>query len=234
MYFQGSFMTQEELDSLMNSDTNLDDVALPSVDESNSEAIVDDSSLENYRVEADAHWPPPPPSQEHKVVNQLDDVTRDSEKRAVELMDKLELMDKYFSQAEFILRNVEENINKNLEVFTVLNEKFPQVKTFKDLLDKNNASKSDIQDIVSRLQDGQNEVLVAMDSMQYQDIHRQKIERVINVMRALNRYISSLFDSKKDDSTRVSSAVHINGDSTEDVVTNDDIEQLIANLGHKK
>ena len=234
MYFQGSFMTQEELDSLMNSDTNLDDVALPSVDESNSEAIVDDSSLENYRVEADAHWPPPPPSQEHKVVNQLDDVTRDSEKRAVELMDKLELMDKYFSQAEFILRNVEENINKNLEVFTVLNEKFPQVKTFKDLLDKNNASKSDIQDIVSRLQDGQNEVLVAMDSMQYQDIHRQKIERVINVMRALNRYISSLFDSQKDDSTRVSSAVHINGDSTEDVVTNDDIEQLIANLGHKK
>ncbi len=234
MYFQGSFMTQEELDSLMNSDTNLDDVALPSVDESNSEAIVDDSSLENYRVEADAHWPPPPPSQEHKVVNQLDDVTRDSEKKAVELMDKLELMDKYFSQAEFILRNVEENINKNLEVFTVLNEKFPQVKTFKDLLDKNNASKSDIQDIVSRLQDGQNEVLVAMDSMQYQDIHRQKIERVINVMRALNRYISSLFDSKKDDSTRVSSAVHINGDSTEDVVTNDDIEQLIANLGHKK
>ncbi|WP_286005689.1 chemotaxis protein [Campylobacter avium] len=227
-------MTQEELDSLMNSDTNLDDVALPSVDESNSEAIVDDSSLENYRVEADAHWPPPPPSQEHKVVNQLDDVTRDSEKKAVELMDKLELMDKYFSQAEFILRNVEENINKNLEVFTVLNEKFPQVKTFKDLLDKNNASKSDIQDIVSRLQDGQNEVLVAMDSMQYQDIHRQKIERVINVMRALNRYISSLFDSKKDDSTRVSSAVHINGDSTEDVVTNDDIEQLIANLGHKK
>lgn len=234
MYFQGSFMTQEELDSLMNSDTNLDDVALPSVDESNSEAIVNDSSLENYRVEADAHWPPPPPSQEHKVVNQLDDVTRDSEKRAVELMDKLELMDKYFSQAEFILRNVEENINKNLEVFTVLNEKFPQVKTFKDLLDKNNASKSDIQDIVSRLQDGQNEVLVAMDSMQYQDIHRQKIERVINVMRALNRYISSLFDSQKDDSTRVSSAVHINGDSTEDVVTNDDIEQLIANLGHKK
>lgn len=234
MYFQGSFMTQEELDSLMNSDTNLDDVALPSVDESNSEAIVDDSSLENYRVEADAHWPPPPPSQEHKVVNQLDDVTRDSEKKAVELMDKLELMDKYFSQAEFILRNVEENINKNLEVFTILSEKFPQVKTFKDLLDKNNASKSDIQDIVSRLQDGQNEVLVAMDSMQYQDIHRQKIERVINVMRALNRYISSLFDSKKDDSTRVSSAVHINGDSTEDVVTNDDIEQLIANLGHKK
>lgn len=234
MYFQGSFMTQEELDSLMNSDTNLDDVALPSVDESNSETNVDDSSLENYRVKADAHWPPPPPNQEHKVVNQLDDVTRDSEKRAVELMDKLELMDKHFSQAELILRNVEENINKNLEVFNILSEKFPQVKTFRDLLDKNNTSKNDIKDIISRLQDGQNEVLIAMDSMQYQDIHRQKIERVINVMRALNRYISSLFDSKKDDIHRVSSAVHINGDSTEDVVTNDDIEQLIANLGHKK
>ena len=233
MYFQGSFMTQEELDSLMNSDTNLDDVALPSVYESNSETNIDDSSLENYRVKADAHWPPPPPNQEHKVVNQLDDVTRDSEKRAVELMDKLELMDKHFSQAELILRNVEENINKNLEVFNILSEKFPQVKTFRDLLDKNNASKNDIKDIISRLQDGQNEVLIAMDSMQYQDIHRQKIERVINVMRALSQYMNSLFEGRGDDSRRVASATYIAGDNHDEVASETDIETLIASFGKK-
>jgi hypothetical protein len=73
-----------------------------------------------------------------------------------------------------------------------------------------------------------------MDIMQYQDIHRQKIERVINVMRALSGYMSNLFEGKIDDGKRVGSAVHIHGDeSTNDIVSNDDIEALIANLGTK-
>ena len=76
--------------------------------------------------------------------------------------------------------------------------------------------------------------MMAMDIMQYQDIHRQKIERVINVMRALSKYMNALFEGKKDDDKRVSSAVHIHGDNTtEDVVTSEDIEALIASLGKK-
>lgn len=90
-----------------------------------------------------------------------------------------------------------------------------------------------MKEIVGNLQSGQDEVMMAMDAMQYQDIHRQKIERVINVMRALSRYMSSLFEGKIDDKKRVSSAVHIEGDSTADVVSNDDIEALIASLGQK-
>ena len=64
-----------------------------------------------------------------------------------------------------------------------------------------------------------------------QDIHRQKIERVINVMRALSRYMSLLFEGRLDDTKRVSSATHIQGDSTENVVNEEDIEALIANFG---
>jgi len=78
-------------------------------------------------------------------------------------------------------------------------------------------------------------VMMAMDIMQYQDIHRQKIERVINVMRALSKYISLLFEGSIDDEKRVGSAVHIEGDtSTEDLVTTDDIEAIIESLGKKK
>ncbi|MDE7235869.1 MAG: chemotaxis protein, partial [Helicobacter japonicus] len=73
----------------------------------------------------------------------------------------------------------------------------------------------------------------AMDLMQYQDIHRQKIERVINVMRALAQYMNSLFEGKIDDSKRVSSAVFIAGDDKEDVVNEDDIEAMIASFGAK-
>jgi chemotaxis regulatin CheY-phosphate phosphatase CheZ len=73
-----------------------------------------------------------------------------------------------------------------------------------------------------------------MDIMQYQDIHRQKIERVINVMRALSTYMNHLFSGKIDDAKRVSSAVHIHGDtSTEDIVSSDDIEALLASFGQK-
>ena len=73
----------------------------------------------------------------------------------------------------------------------------------------------------------------AMDVMQYQDIHRQKIERVINIMRALSNYMNKLFEGKIDDDKRVGSAKHIHGDDTtsKEVVDEDDIEALIAAFG---
>ena len=84
------------------------------------------------------------------------------------------------------------------------------------------------------MQAGQDEIMMAMDMMQYQDIHRQKIERVINVMRALSKYMNTLFEGKIDDDKRVASAVHIAGDTTtENLVSNDDIEALIESLGKK-
>jgi hypothetical protein len=71
-----------------------------------------------------------------------------------------------------------------------------------------------------------------MDIMQYQDIHRQKIERVINVMRALSKYMNTLFEGKVDDDKRVSSAQHIVGDTNHDVASTDDIEALLAQFGN--
>ena len=50
------------------------------------------------------------------------------------------------------------------------------------------------------LQDSGDSIMNVMGIMQYQDIHRQKIERVINVMRSLANYINFLFESKIDDS----------------------------------
>ncbi len=51
-------------------------------------------------------------------------------------------------------------------------------------------------------------------------------------MRALSNYMNQLFEGKVDDKARVGSATHLPGDSTtEDVVSSDDIEALIASLG---
>ena len=43
-----------------------------------------------------------PPSNEHKVVHQLDEVTRDSEEKAIEMMDRLENIGKFFNLHAFL------------------------------------------------------------------------------------------------------------------------------------
>lgn len=54
------------------------------------------------------------------------------------------------------------------------------------------------------------------------------------IARALSTYMNHLFSGKIDDSKRVSSAVHLPGDSTtEDVVSSEDIEALLASFGQK-
>ena len=189
---------------------------------------------ENYRVSADGVWPPPPPTEDHKMVHQLDDVTRDSEEKATQMFDKLETINNFFMDAESDSNSLKDAINSNVELFTTLSEKFPNIAAFSEALEKNNALLGTIDNIIANLQMGQDEIMMAMDMMQYQDIHRQKIERVINVMRALSKYMNTLFEGRIDDDKRVGSAVHIAGDTTtENLVSNDDIEALIESLGKK-
>jgi chemotaxis regulatin CheY-phosphate phosphatase CheZ len=77
--------------------------------------------------------------------------------------------------------------------------------------------------------------MMAMDIMQFQDIHRQKIERVINIMRELLKYMNRIFEGKIDDSKRVSSARHLHGDNTKDLVEGeDDLDALIAQFAGGK
>ena len=189
---------------------------------------------ENYRVSADGVWPPPPPTEDHKMVHQLDDVTRDSEEKATQMFDKLETINNFFMDAESDSNSLKDAINSNVELFTMLSEKFPNIAAFSEALEKNNTLLGTIDNIIGNLQMGQDEIMMAMDMMQYQDIHRQKIERVINVMRALSKYMNTLFEGRIDDDKRVGSAVHIAGDTTtENLVSNDDIEALIESLGKK-
>ena len=88
-------MTQDELDSLMTQDIDalaLDSNATDSSEKNENEAIkaefVDPNS---YKPEADKKWPPPPPTEEHKVVHQLDDVTKDSEVKMTEVFDQIDI-----------------------------------------------------------------------------------------------------------------------------------------------
>ena len=240
-------MTQEELDALMAGDfedeeigeETAEEIAPPAeesakkTDPAPSEQIINYEGTE-MRISSNMPWPPPPPTDDHKMVHQLDDVTKDSEEKATQMFDKLDAINNFSMDAESGLSEIIGGIEANIEIFTKLHEKFPNIAAFSEALEKNNALKSSAEMTLDNVRMAEDEIMMAMDMMQYQDIHRQKIERVINVMRALSKYMSSLFEGKIDDEKRVASAVHIAGDThTENLVSNDDIEALIESLGKK-
>jgi len=235
-------MTQEELDALMSGDIDMDEAyqesepsaPQPDEEEPAADEPYHETNPDKYRVSAMNSWPPPPPTDDNKMVHQLDDVTKESEQKASEIFDLIEGISNDLGKGEKEIKPIQSAIDSNIELFTTLCEKFPHVDTFKAQLDKNVAAKENLDGILEILQNGGDTIMNIMDIMQYQDIHRQKIERVINVMRALSTYMNHLFAGKIDDSKRVSSAVHIHGDTTtEDVVSSDDIEALLASFGQK-
>jgi hypothetical protein len=238
-------MTQEELDALMNEDMDMGEEENISIDtqEEVSDSIVDEEENESlnsiddphgYRVSAMHSWPPPPPTDDNKMVHQLDDVTKESEEKASEIFDIVETISNDLMDGEETLKEVLNVIDTNIALFNTLSVKFPHVDAFKTQLEHNSNAKEYCDILTGMLQNSGDNIVNIMDIMQYQDIHRQKIERVINVMRALSTYMNHLFSGKIDDSKRVTSAVHIHGDTdTTDVVTSDDIEALLASFGQK-
>ncbi|RDU71657.1 chemotaxis protein [Helicobacter aurati] len=231
-------MTQEELDSLMAQD--VDSLKLDTQNSDTSEDPKDDSikaefvDPNTYKPEADKKWPPPPPTEEHKVVHQLDDVTRDSEVKMTEVFDQIDIIGEAVNGIEKKSKEIQQYIESQEKMLLMLVENFPKIKAFGASLEETRKVANVIKEIKNSAMDCGDACLQAMDIMQYQDIHRQKIERVINVMRALSQYMNSLFEGRGDDSKRVSSATYIKGDNHDDVASENDIEALIASFGKGK
>jgi len=230
-------MTQEELDALMGGEIDLGDMEDETPqDESSQTDTTSDDELDpdafppGYSDKTAENWPAPA-TDENKVVHQLDDVTKESEEKASEIFDIIEQISNNLMDKEENLNSILDVIKSNIELFTTLSTKFPDVEAFKAQLEKNEKALEETNSTLEALQDSGDSIMSVMDIMQYQDIHRQKIERVINVMRALSKYMNSLFEGKIEDEKRVSSAQHIAGDTHNDVASTDDIEALLAQFG---
>lgn len=242
-------MTQEELDALMSGD--IDD--MDSFEDEQSASVQDDLEVaedesfdeleaeedvgvkkdreepEGYTKQTAHHWPMPA-TDENKMVHQLDDVTKESEEKASEIFDIIDGVSNKLVESEGFVNTIVEALESNIELFRALNKKFPDVEAFAVQLEKNSTALDEANKIAEALQSGGESIMSVMDIMQYQDIHRQKIERVINVMRALSNYMNSLFEGRIDDEKRVSSAQHIVGDTHNDLASNEDIEALLASF----
>ncbi len=240
-------MTQEELDALMNGG-DLENLEALEAKETKEEAkekeeVKEESSSQKMTVKKEDaekygkispnEWPPPPPTEEHKVVHQLDDVTRDSEVKATQIFDQLDLIGASAEKISKMVKKIQEPLKKHQEIFDNLHGHFPNVESFKTALNEQQEILNALKNIEEEATNCSDSSMQAMDIMQFQDIHRQKIERVVNVMRALSQYMNSLFEGKIDDSKRVSSATFITGDDDKDLASADDIEALIASFGAK-
>ncbi|WP_456382234.1 chemotaxis protein [Hydrogenimonas sp.] len=222
-------MTQEELDTLVMAET-MEEVSETEETANPGEEISDISEEEEEEEVVMA----PPATKEHRVVSQLDDVTRDSEEKANEIFDAL---DAVMNDVGEVLENIRkiESLGEEFEtLFGTLEEKFPHIQRFRKASEESAELRKLASESSTVLQSANDKILGAMDTMQYQDIHRQKIERVINIMRALSKYMSVLFEGNIEDEKRVKSAQHIAGDThIDEVISNDEIEALIERFGGK-
>ncbi|MEO1954720.1 MAG: chemotaxis protein [Campylobacterales bacterium] len=228
-------MTQDELDALMGGDVDSidDDMAEAEGNEKTEEVkepVEEKKIIENQVQEGQL---PFPATNENKMVHQLDDVTRESEEKAGEIFDIIENISNELMEKEDNLNNILEILDSNITLFTTLSTKFPDVEAFKTQLEKNETAKEETNTVLEMLQNSGDDIMNVMDIMQFQDIHRQKIERVINAMRALSKYMSTLFEGQIDDDKRVASAQHLHGDDNDDLASEDEMEALLAQFAKK-
>ncbi len=233
-------MTQEELDALMSGGIDMDDDVSENEETQSDENVEDVAEAVESEAEDDADTLaasveaaelPLPATDENKMVHQLDDVTKESEEKASEIFDIIDDISNDLMEKEETLNDILKALNANVDLFGTLTTKFPDIETFKTQLAINEDAVEKTNEVIETLQNSGDAIMSVMDIMQYQDIHRQKIERVVNVMRSLSRYMSTLFEGKIDDEKRVSSAKHIEGDTHNDVASTDDIEALLEQFG---
>jgi len=196
----------------------------------NEEDISQESeNSENEESESEAIIPPPA-DDDNKVVAQLDEVTKESEEKATQVLEIITSISDDIEKFKRTFEDILSFLEKQKTLFEKLHEKFPDIKTFEKELNEINSKIEEIQNMLESAEDAEMRVFSALEIMQYQDIHRQKIERVINIMRALIKYMNKLFEGKVSDEERVQSATYIPGDNKE-VVSDEDIEELLKQFG---
>ncbi len=212
-----------DIDSI--NDTNMNDIL--------SEPILKEAVSNNDEIGKD--WAetridqgvfPFPVDKDTQVVNQLSEVASDSEEKASKILDTLSLVLDNNDLISKKIKPVDEFISSQIALLETLHAKFPNVAQFKENLDIAKSLDDNCKSVLENCDDENMEIFGAMELMQFNDINRQKIERVMSVIRKLSTYLNNLFE---DDNSHkeIVVAKHISGDIQTDLVGADDLESLI-------
>lgn len=175
---------------------------------------------------------PLPAEKDTKVVNQLSQVANDSEEKVSQIFDVLSITLDNNNEIRGHIKSMELFVASQANLLQSLNTKFPNINVFNEHLGKTNDVTDTLNTLKILMNDEDTQIFQAMELMQFNDINRQKIERVMSVIRKLSLYLNNLFEdngSSKD----VAVAKHIHGDDTNDLV-GDDLDKLIAEFSNNK
>lgn len=170
---------------------------------------------------------PYPVTKDHKPINQLSEVANDSEEKASKIFDVLSFILDENNVIQQESKKIDDFLNKQISLMQALSAKFPNIGVFDANYQSAVALKESVKVIKSKVDAENMQLFEAMELMQFHDINRQKIERVMAVIRKLSGYLNNLFE---DDGSHkeVAVAKHIHGDANSDLVGGDDLEALIA------
>jgi len=245
---QGDDVTVETEESTTDNSESVDDI--DNIDDmlAGIDGIVDDGSdieekldtnLEQKETKKDqsmeelidSNQYPMPVKHENKVVNQLNEVADDSEEKASQIFDVLSFILDENNEIQNYNKNMGEFIDTQVVLLDALAKKFPNIDVFSQNLETAKTLVEDSKSLSSKIDGENNKVFEAMELMQYHDINRQKIERVMAVIRKLNSYLNGIFEDDNE-KPEVQIAKHISGDSN-DIVGADDIDSLIAEFSEE-
>jgi hypothetical protein len=188
------------------------------------------SSAENLENLIEQNQYPLPAKSENKVVNQLNEVAEDSEEKASQIFDVLSFILDENDEIQKYNNQISEFIEKQATLLESLTTKFPNINVFNENLELSKTLLQTTKDLSAKVDGENNKVFGAMELMQYHDINRQKIERVMSVIKKLNNYLNGIFEDDSD-KPEVQIAKHISGDSN-DIVDGDDLESLISEFAN--
>ena len=175
---------------------------------------------------------PLPAEHDTKVVNQLTQVANDSEEKVSQIFDVLSLTLDNNNQLRTYVKEFEVFLTSQSALLSSLNSKFPNIRLFDEYLLKVSKVSDSMKNLKSMINSEDSEIFQAMELMQFNDINRQKIERVMSVIRKLSSYLNNLFEDNNPPKD-IAVAKHIHGDTTDDLI-GDDLDKLIAEFSHNK
>ncbi len=168
---------------------------------------------------------------EHKVIDKLDEINKESEDKVNKLFEKLETINEELDKTEEFIKSIKPYLEKHKEFMEFFVEHFPKTvvknnyEYFKSII----KIVDDIENSVSVIRDN---TFDAMDILQFQDITRQKIERVMSVIRALHEYLNNWFSSSYDSIPRARVA-HTIIDEEEKEKVDQEVEDIIKQMQEK-
>ena len=164
----------------------------------------------------------------HKHAKQLDAIFEDSQNKALEVFTQLENIHTKSKKATKTSQEVLNYAIRHLEIFEKLCVKFPNIKVFEH-------SFQETQDIIEKLISLQENThqcnqhaSTAIESMQFQETHRQKIARVMEAIKLLNQYVNKLFEDEINEEELPTQKPQTQ--EAQDFMQEDELQTLISSL----